>query len=233
MLFSEEKYLDFHTHSIRRKDDINVVEIVSLHLGQEKDHQLFTVGKHPWWTNSTLTSDEQQQLIKLLSSEKCLAMGEMGLDKLKGEPMNIQVEILKDLLNVAVEVKKPVIIHCVRAFDNLIKLKRQYSQIQKWCVHGFSRHAELAKQLIHEGFYISLMPVKQITQKYIDLVESLPAEKFFLETDSMPNTQIETIYLQVAEIRGISVSELQKQLANNANNFFNNRHCEQREAISK
>lgn len=219
-LFSSDIFLDFHTHSIRRKDAKNVVEIVSIHFGKEREHDIFTVGKHPWWTNTVLTSDEKQELIQLLSSEKCIAMGEMGLDKLKGEPMNVQLEIFKDLLNIAVEVKKPVIIHCVRAFDNLIKLKRQYPKIEKWCVHGFSRHAELAKQLIHEGFYISLMPVRNVTQKYIDLVQSLPAEKFFLETDSMPNTRIEDIYLQVAEIREISVSELQEQLAKNANNFF-------------
>lgn len=219
--FDKKIYLDFHTHSIRRKNAKNVVEIVSLHLGKEREHNLFTVGKHPWWTNSLLTSDEQQELIKLLSSEKCLAMGEMGLDKLKGEPMDVQLKIFKDLLNVAVQVQKPVIIHCVRAFDKLIKIKRQYPKIQKWCVHGFSRHAELAKQLLHEGFYLSLMPVKEVNQKYINLVQSLSTEKFFLETDSMPNTQIEGIYLQVAEIRGISVSTLQKQLAENATTFFN------------
>lgn len=220
--FPSDIFLDFHTHSIRRKDTKNVVEIVSLHFGKERKYDLFTIGKHPWWTNAVLSSDEKQELIQLLSSEKCLAMGEMGLDKLKGEPMEVQIEIFKDLLNIAVRVQKPVIIHCVRAFDNLIKIKRQYLKIRKWCVHGFSRHAELAKQLIHEGFYLSLMPVREINQKYIDLVQSLPAEKFFLETDSMPNTRIENIYLQVAEIRGISVSELQQQLAKNAADFFIN-----------
>lgn len=232
-LFSPDIFLDFHTHSIRRKDAKNVVEIVSLHFGKEQEHDLFTIGKHPWWTGSLLNSDEKKKLTQLLLSEKCLAMGEMGLDKLKGESMDIQIEIFKDLLEVAVEIKKPVIIHCVRAFDNLIKLKCQYPQIQKWCVHGFSRHAELAKQLIHEGFYLSLMPVLEITKKYKDLIQSLPAEKFFLETDSMPNTQIENIYLHVAKIRGISVGELQEQLAKNANKFFNTHHCEQSEVISK
>lgn len=220
-IFTTNKFLDFHTHSLQRKDSPNITEIVSLHLGKEKEHELFTIGKHPWWTISILTSAEKQELLQLLSLKKCLAMGEMGLDKLKGEPMEIQIEIFKELLNIAVETEKPVIIHCVRAFDKLIKLKRTYPKIKNWCVHGFSRHAELAKQLIHEGFYISLMPVKEITQKYIELVEYLPSEKFFLETDSMPNTKIEDIYLQVARIRKISVEELKLQMTKNAIVFFN------------
>lgn len=220
MLFSSEKFIDFHTHSIRRKNTNNVVEIISLHLGEKIEHNLFTVGKHPWWTTSVLSSNEKQELIQLLSLEKCLGIGEIGLDKLKGEPMVMQIQIFKELLNLAVKFEKPVIIHCVRAFDALIKLKREYSQIQKWCIHGFSRHEKLAKQLINEGFYLSLMPVKQPTQKYINLVQSLPLEKIFLETDNMPNTQIESIYLQVAEVKGISVSKLQEQLAKNATDFF-------------
>lgn len=218
--FTPNKYLDFHTHRMRNKNNMDIVEIVSLHLGKEAEHNLFTIGKHPWWTTQVLSVNEKQQLTKILTSEKCLAMGEMGLDKLKGVTMEKQIEIFKSQLSLANKIQKPVIIHCVRAFNNLIKIKKEFPNIQNWCIHGFSRHKTLAEQLIHQGFYISLMPVKEITQKYIDLVQWIPLEKFFLETDSMPNTQIEDIYLQVANIKNISVGELKTQLNKNAQVFF-------------
>ncbi|MBS9774289.1 MAG: TatD family hydrolase [Tenacibaculum sp.] len=213
-------YIDFHTHKIRREDNDDILEIVSLHLGKETECDYFTVGKHPWWTNSLLNSSEKEQLNKLLSLKKCLAVGEIGLDKLKGENLNIQKNILRELLQIATEQQKPVIIHCVRAFDSLIKIKREFPEIKKWCIHGFSRHSTLAKQLINERFYLSIMPVKKISPKYTELIKSLPINSFFLETDSMPNTKIEDIYLQVANIREISVEELKVQLIKNFNDFF-------------
>lgn len=220
ILFAPYKYLDFHTHRLCRKNETNIIEIVSLHFSEKKEHNYFTVGKHPWLTTSVLSLEEEKELIKLLTLKKCLAIGEIGIDKLKGVPMELQIKIFKNLLKIAEKIKKPVIIHCVRAFDKLIKIKREYPKIQKWCVHGFSRHSQLAKQLIHEGFYLSLMPVPEVTQKYIDLVKSLPIEKFFLETDSMPNTKIENIYLQVAKIKNISTDQLKKQIMQNATLFF-------------
>lgn len=219
--FDSNTYLDFHTHRLRRKDDVNITEIISLHLGKNTEHKLFTIGKHPWWTKEILSEEEKNQFREILTQKNCLAMGEMGLDKLKGVEIDEQQLIFKSQLKIAQELNKPVIIHCVRAFDKLIKIKREFSQITNWCVHGFSRHSELAKQLLHEGFYLSLMPVKEITLKYVDLVQSLPLEKFFLETDSMPNTEIETIYLQVANIKNISVENLKHQMNANAKVFFN------------
>lgn len=217
-------YLDFHTHQIRRKNSTNIVEIVSLHLGKHTKHNWFTIGKHPWWSNEILSTDEEQELTKILMSKKCLAMGEMGLDKLKGVDINKQIEIFKSQLNLANKLQKPVIIHCVRSFDNLIKIKKQYPKIKNWCIHGFSRHKTLAEQLINQGFYISLMPVYKITEKYIELVRFLPLKKMFLETDSMPTIKIEDIYLQVAKIKNISVDELKKQLNSNAHFFLANKN---------
>lgn len=223
-LFVNDNFLDFHTHSLRRTDNKNIVEIVSLHLGEKAEHDLFTVGKHPWWTTDVLKNDEKELLKKVLASKNCLALGEIGLDKLKGVAMEQQIIIFKDLLNIASEIKKPVIIHCVRAFDKLISIKREYKSLQNWCIHGFSRHKTLATQLINEGFYISLMPTTKITAIYTDLVKSLPKNKFFLETDNTPNISIEEIYHQVATIRNISVKELKQQLNENARTFFSCRH---------
>jgi len=220
MLFQPTHYLDFHTHRLRRQGRSDITEIVSIHMGQEeRAHELYTIGKHPWWTEKTLSEEEIPLLQQHLSSEKCLAMGEMGLDKFKGPEMEIQINVLRSQLDLAREISASVIIHCVKAYDQLLQIKKEYPEIKKWCIHGYSRHATLAHQLINQGFHLSIMPMKP-SDKYTDLLQSLPLEKFFLETDSMPNILIEDLYLQAAKALDVSVEKLKIQMAKNANNFF-------------
>lgn len=221
-LFNKLNYLDFHTHKLSRANEANITEIVSLHLDKETAYNLYTIGKHPWFTDSELSNKEKQHLKTHLQNENCLALGEVGLDKLKGLSINAQKDILRSQLNIAEELNKPVIVHCVRAFDQLLQVKKEFPQLKKWCIHGYARHAKLAEQLIQQGFYISLMPVLQPTETYKTLLRSLPIEKLFLETDSMPNITIEQLYLQASKIIDISVDELKSQLMQNAENFFKN-----------
>lgn len=216
----DEQYLDFHTHRERRKDKDDIVEIVSMHLGKEVSCQYYTIAKHPWWTEQVLSADETVLLKEKLKHQNCLAMGEMGLDKLQGPPMAQQMDILRSQLNLARELQLPVIIHCVRTIHQLLELKKEYPEIKKWCIHGYSRHAILAQQLIDQGFYLSLMPTMANTTKYEELVKTLPKNRFFLETDSHPNIKIEDIYLRTAEILDWDLGQLKKQMNNNAREFF-------------
>lgn len=219
-IFNDQHYLDFHTHSMRHADREDVIEIVSLHLGKDKKgRKYFTVGLHPWWTEQPVTPGPRAELEKLLSDPHCLAMGEMGLDKLKGPAMEMQMDILRSQLEIADELKKPVVIHCVRATDQLIRLKKEFPDIQKWCIHGYGRHATLAKQLIDQGFYLSLMPGLP-PAKYAQLFAALPHNRLFLETDSMPGVGIIEVYSQMAEITGLQMNKLREQMNNNAREFF-------------
>ena len=218
-IFHHSHYLDFHTHSMRETDRANVMEIVSLHLGKEKAHEYFTVGLHPWWIEQPVTLAQRKELELQLSDPMCLAMGEMGLDNLKGPAIEVQMDILRSQLKIADEVKKPVIIHCVRAFGQLSEIKKEFPGIEKWCVHGYGRHATLAKQLIDQGFYLSLMPGLP-PAKYASLLEALPIDRLFLETDNMPDADIIGVYEAMASLANLSVVELKEQMNNNAKAFF-------------
>lgn len=216
----EPIYIDFHNHNSIRKES-NVIEITSIHLGKEpKNHNFYTIGKHPWWTTEVLKSEEIDNLKKHYNSPYCLALGEMGLDNLKGPELKNQEEILRSQLEVAQELNAPVIIHCVRAYDQLLKIKREFPKIKNWCIHGFARNSVLAGQLIHEGFYLSLMPQQRINSQKLSLLQSISIDRLFLETDSIPGTSIEEIYTQTAVILEISVRSLQQQIMLNAKSFF-------------
>lgn len=218
-IFQHTQYLDFHTHSMRHPNGGDIEEIVSLHLGKEKKHRYFTVGLHPWWTEEPVSPEQRIQLEILLADPFCLAMGEMGLDNLKGPVITRQMEILRSQLAIASECRKPVIIHCVRAYDQLIRIKKEFPEIPNWCIHGYGRHAILAKQLTDQGFYLSLMPGLP-PAKYTDLVAAIPRGRWFLETDSMPDTSIETVYLQASNWANVELPELCRQLLSNARDFF-------------
>lgn len=218
-IFQQSHYLDFHTHSMRHTDREDVVEIVSLHLGQEKAYQYFTVGMHPWWTERPASPIEKRELSHLLTHENCLAMGEMGLDNLKGPVITTQMDILRSQLGIAQKLHKPVVIHCVRAFDQLLKIKKEFPGIPNWAIHGYGRHAILAKQLIDQGFYLSLMPSLP-WQKLQQLLESLPHDRLFFETDSMCNVTIEEIYLMISKIATVEIPHLCRQMNSNAQDFF-------------
>ncbi|MEQ8237721.1 MAG: TatD family hydrolase [Cyclobacteriaceae bacterium] len=203
---------------MRHENSADMLEIVSIHLGQDREKKYFTVGLHPWWMKAVVSSKQKIELEALLSDPCCLAMGEMGLDKLKGPPINEQMNFLRSQLNIAEEMSMPVIIHCVRAYNQLIQIKKEFPAIKKWCVHGYGRHSILAKQLIDQGFYLSLMPT--IEEKYLDWFTTLPNNKLFLETDSMPEADILDIYHTVSRLTNISIEELQAQMNNNASDFF-------------
>lgn len=195
------------------------MEIVSLHHGKDRVHDYFTVGLHPWWTGQPVTPTQRKELELLLLDPRCLAMGEMGLDNLKGPTMDLQMDIFRSQLQIADELNKPVVIHCVRAFGQLNEIKREFPGINKWCVHGYGRHATLAKQLIDQGFYLSLMPGLP-PAKYAELFQSLPHDRLFLETDSMQDVSIVDVYTEMANLTGIKVPDLQQKMNGNARAFF-------------
>lgn len=221
--FNKLVYLDFHTHKSRYKGNDKVVEIVSFHLGMEHPHEgLYTIGKHPWWTDAVLTIGEVAELTNHFNSTNCLALGEMGLDKLKGSPLAVQMDILRSQLSIAAALNAPVIIHCVRAYNQLLQIKKEFPSIKKWCVHGFGRNVTLAQQLVNEGFYLSLMPNIRPIDKLNELLHGIPRDRLFLETDSMSQISIEDIYLQASKMLNIPLEELQVQMMQNASNFFGN-----------
>ena len=153
----------------------------------------------------------------MLEAPNCLALGEIGLDKLKGVAFSEQEAILRSLLSVATEAQKPVILHCVKAFGEIIHFKKEFPSIPNWVIHGFNKNPELAKQLIDHGFYLSINPQKSAFSE--ELLKIIPMDRLFLETDNSPFF-IEDNYLRAAEILGIELEVLKLKIARNAQHIF-------------
>lgn len=220
-MVSELPYIDFHCHSMWNGDD--TIEVVSLHNGQQKDCQYYTIGHHPWWTLQTLIDIELEQLSdKYLHDDRCLGLGEFGLDNLKGANIDVQEEIFIQQLMIANQVKAPVIIHCVRAFDRVLRLRKKYGETP-WVVHGFVRNKILAGQVLDAGISISVAPHTIMSSVFKEMLGYVPLDKIFLETDSDFTMNIKDRYAIFAALRHFNVATLQEQMLQNFTSFYKNK----------
>ena len=212
--------IDFHTHKIRNKNQIGIEEIISIHPTKDTEKIFYTIGYHPWWTKEALSIDELNILKdSYLHDPKCMAIGEFGLDKLQGPPLENQLKIVEQQLILAQQLQAPVIIHCVRQYDYLTKLKQQYD-IPAWIIHGYYRNKVLAQQLIRQGFYLSFCCHQNAPQNFLAACVEMPLDKMFLETDSYADVDIKSVYEYTASIKKIEIHELQDQILNNIKKVF-------------
>lgn len=143
-----------------------------------------------------------------------LAVGEAGLDKLADAPMDLQVEVFRCQACLAEEVGKPLVIHLVKAVDELLKVKRDLRPSNPWIIHGFRGKAALVEEYLKHGFYLSF------GEKYQEAALCrVPADRLFIETDES-EVSIGELYARAAEVRGISPEELGETLRRNVCKVF-------------
>lgn len=174
----------------------------------------YSIGIHPW---DALHSNSQVQCSmfkRFFRESQFLAIGEAGLDKLSDVPMGIQTMQFMMQSNYAEVAAKPMIIHCVKAMEELMVLKRELSPEQPWIWHGFRGKPEQAKQLLDQGFYLSF------GEKYNEeTMLMMPADRLFLETDDS-KADIEDLLHKAAQLRGVEPDVLRETLYENAEKVF-------------
>lgn len=175
----------------------------------------FSVGIHPWDANLHVSLIE---LEKLIQHENCLAIGECGLDKVIDIDLELQKKVFISQLDLAVKFQKPVIIHCVKAFDELIEICKSYHSKIFLIIHGFNKSLQLAKQLIDKGFYISLN--YSLFKKEDYDYSNLPIDKLFFETDNNNSVLIEEVYQKAADCFQIQEDDLKEKIYSNFTTLF-------------
>ncbi len=211
-------FIDFHNHNIWHSDD--VIEVVSVHDSQVKKRVYYTVGYHPWWTEDLLSEKNLDMMrSSYISDPYCLGLGEFGLDSLKGPGLDIQEENFRKQIRIANEVSSPVVIHCVRAYDRIIRLRKELGKTD-WVIHGFVRNKILARQLIDAGFYLSVAPCERMKLVFEEMLAYVPMDRIFIETDSEFTLNIQQRYTIFAQIREVDVTTLKMQLFDNFKTFY-------------
>jgi len=202
-------FLDLHTHKTAQKTGVHSIQSLSLttdiFLAMPKTKAI-SIGLHPWYATLDKLDLQMKYLGVLANQANVKLIGECGLDKLKGENIEHQIIILEKQIALAEKLGKPLILHCVKSFSELIGVKDRLSVKVPMIIHGFYKNEELGKQLIAKGFLLSFgaaslkenSGASKLMKQYDD---------FFLETDDS-ETSIEEIYQGAANLKKCSVDEM-------------------------
>lgn len=175
----------------------------------------YSVGIHPWYITDDISTIVMRSCFDVLvQSEQVLAVGEAGLDKLASTPLDKQIEVFEYQAQFAKSYDKPLIIHLVKAMDELLKLKKKIRPTNPWIIHGFRGNAILAEEFLRHGFYLSF------GDKYQEeALRTVPADKLFLETDESV-VPIDELYRRAARVRGVSPKVLRETVETNVCKIF-------------
>ena len=213
------KYTNLHTHHFTNNN--GVIEIVNQYPNELCENiNNFSIGIHPWHINENTFETELKLIEQKINLPNCMAIGECGLDKRIDIPLSLQTDIFELHLLLAEKHNKPVIIHCVAAFNELIAIKNKLKLTIPLIIHGFSKNENVAKSLLDAGFYISFGKYIMTNPTLAEVLFKIPKDKLFLETDSS-DFKIEDVYNKAASIKGILPEEVKLIIKKNFEVVFN------------
>ena len=209
-------YYNIHTHIIPDENtnisnivNISVENISDIHVGIQ-----YSIGIHPWYIKKEQIQKELDLIRKYAVLPNIKAIGECGLDKLCQSDFELQKEVFSSQILISEEINKPLIIHCVKSFDEIIALMKKHQPKQAWIIHGFRGKPEQAKQLVKKGIFLSF------GDKYNEnSMKNLSLKTLFFETDDS-NSDIRDIYSKAAKTLGIPEENLIRQIEQNIRNIF-------------
>ena len=234
------KYIDIHTHiNIQNQEVISIPNILP---GDSIPENPFSVGLHPWFIEEDEIETSLDSIKLIAESDNCIAIGECGLDrpnftktgrmaqdkeKAIQKGLEIQTYVFKSQIEIANLANKPLIIHCVRAFPELLHIHKTEKNTTPWIIHGFRGSREEAEALANKGISVSfgksILYNLSRNAKITEIFKALPADMIFLETDNVeePLREISEVYKTAAILRNISVEKVEKIIRVNAEKVFN------------
>ena len=192
-----------------------------------------SVGSHP--DSADEVNEEVIEKYRVMAQhEKVLAIGEIGLDYYyETVPREVQQKAFRMQMELAKEINMPVIVHERNAHDDGMRIVKEFKNVTG-VFHCYSGSAEMARQLVNMGWYIGFTGVLTFknARKAVETAEQIPLERIVLETDCpfmapepFRGKRNDPGYLyrmaeRLAEIRGISVEEVQAVTTENAKRLY-------------
>lgn len=179
----------------------------------------YSIGIHPWYIVENRLENDLQFIEQKLQLPECWALGECGLDKRIDIPMTLQTEVFERQIALAEKYRKPLVLHLVAAYQELIAIHKKRPIKVPVILHGFSKNEQTAKALLDCGFYLSFGKYLLRNPELAAVFQSVPNDRFFLETDTLEETVMD-VYDKASQIKALSLTELKKQVASNWSKVF-------------
>ncbi|MBR4994519.1 MAG: TatD family hydrolase [Alistipes sp.] len=174
------------------------------------------VGVHPWDAELAGEADIEKYASATL-------IGEIGLDFACDIDRTKQEAIFRRELELAQHLKKPVVLHCVRAFEPTMNILKEYD-LKAVIFHGFIGSKQQATAAINRGYYLSFGASSFKSPKTIEALKNTPLDRVFIESDDSQQ-KIEDIYAKIAQLRGVEIESLQQAILENYDKIFDTQLC--------
>ncbi|MGZ4044375.1 MAG: TatD family hydrolase, partial [Bacteroidia bacterium] len=163
----------------------------------------------------------QLRKLEIKADEKrCIAIGECGLDKLSKVDFELQEKVFIEQIRIANYYRKPMIIHCVKAFNELVNCLNLNNNEVPVIIHGFNNNENIARVLLTHGCYFSFgKALLGYESNAAKALKNIGRKNFFLETDDA-DISIKYIYRRASEILGIDEEILKQQIESNFEAIF-------------
>lgn len=197
------------------------MEIVNGDIHNAKNLKYYSYGLHPWYINEE-TIDEDLKKLRVKGTEKnCLAIGECGLDKLSKVDFDKQLFVFKEQIKLANDIKKPLIIHCVKAFNELINCLNLNNNEVPVIIHGYNNNENIARVLKDYGCFFSFgKALLGYDSNASKVIKNIGKNYIFLETDDA-ELSIKYVYAKASELLGVNLEIVQEQVSENFESVFN------------
>lgn len=210
-------FINIHSHQPPQKNECVITNLYN-HFEQVVANGNYSAGLHPWYLNETTWGEEMKTLEQYSNNKNVLAIGECGLDKICTTGFLLQQHVFAAQIALANKINKPLIIHCVKAYEEVIQQLQQNNNSVPAIFHGFNKNKILAQQLVSKGFYLSFGKALQ-RPAIQELIKMLPPDKLFFETDAA-GISIEELYAVAAQALQIDINSLSLQIKKNATTVF-------------
>ena len=212
------KFINLHTHQFSK--DSEVIEVVNQYpWAFDASIPNYSIGIHPWFIDENRLEADLDCIAEKLQLAPCLALGECGLDKRIDIPMAVQMSVFRKQLEIAMQTHKPIVLHCVAAYDEVIAIKKEMKIANPMIVHGFSKNEQVAQSLLNNGFYLSLGKYLMRNTEMEKVLKFVPENQILLETDTIEES-IYQVYEKAAAVKGISVAEMKAIVFDNFSRIF-------------
>lgn len=211
--------IDVHTHHQHDWFCIQSIHAAD-YLNGSIPNQPFSTGIHPWYANQ-ISAEKFVNVLLNQPSENLLAIGECGLDRVKGPELQIQKAVFEQQLVLAQEFNLPVIVHQVKTLSDIFPSIKKYQNI-RYVLHGFHGNAQQLEQLLDYEVYFSFgKAALDPSGKLKKVISEVPLNRIFFETDEAA-CDIKMIYNNFAVLRQIDVEELELKVEKNFTKVFKN-----------
>jgi len=205
------KLVNIRSNNVSNTDFVTTVINLSINnstLNKEK-YQYISCGIHPWSINKNNSKELFSTFKKNIESNNIFLIGEIGIDKSekRKESLSEQLKVFELQLHVAINENKPILIHCVKGFNEIFTILKKLKFQNPIVFHNFNSSFEIYLETLKFNSYYSLGANLFNNSTLLSFLKLIPREKIFFETDESQQN-IREMYEKYCELVKFNYNEL-------------------------